>query len=168
MHRFFTIALVAATLVACSESTAPRLIEPEVARAVTSTFERTRVEENAVFPVPRGCTGEPVQWTLRQEITLHSVIDANGGFHGSYLFHDLGSSGIGLTTGALYRLSQVQDETFNVGSGALPINDTAIFLRRFISQGSLPNFRVTNIFHYTIDANGTMTAYHNTFDRVCD
>jgi len=55
-----------------------------------------------------------------------------------------------------------------VGASGLPINDTAVFLRRFISQGSLPNFRVTNIFHFTIDANGTMTSFRNTSERVCD
>ena len=76
-------------------------------------------------------------WTLRQESILYERTAANGGFHGTFTFHDMGSSGVGLVTGAQYRLAQVQNESFNVGSGQLPINDTAIFLRRFISQGSV-------------------------------
>jgi hypothetical protein len=131
-------------------------------------MERIQIEETDVFPVPRGCTGEPIEWTLRQEIINRSTIDAQGGFHGSFLFHDKGSSGVGLITGAQYRLAQVQDENFETAADELPTNDTAVFLRRFISQGSLSNFRVTNLFHFTIDANGNLTSYHNTFDRVCD
>jgi len=48
------------------------------------------------------------------------------------------------------------------------MTDTAIFLRHFISQGSINNFRVKNIFHYTIDANGVMTSFRNTSERICD
>jgi hypothetical protein len=90
------------------------------------------------------------------------------GFHGSFEFHDMGSYGVGLVTGAMYRLIQVQNESFNTQADQLPTTDTAIFLRRFISQGSINNFRVTDIFHFTIDANGNMTSFRNTSERVCD
>jgi len=135
---------------------------------VSRNVQRVTFEETAVFPVPRGCTGEPVEWTLRQEAYLHETIDVNGGFHGSFQFHDMGSYGVGLVTGAMYRLAQTQNESFNTQADQLPMTDTAIFLRRFISQGSINNFRVTNIFHFTIDANGNMTSFKNTSERVCD
>ena len=160
-------AVVAVSLLGCSDSTAPRIFPTNASFSADPSMERTEIEETEIFPVPRGCTGEPVQWTLRQEMVLKTTIDAEGGFHGSFHFHDKGSSGVGLVTGAKYQLAQQQIETFNV-RGESPINDTAIFLRRFISQGSLPNFRVTNIFHYTIDANGRMTSFKNTFERICD
>jgi hypothetical protein len=138
------------------------------AATVERNVQRVTFEETAVFPVPRGCTGEPVEWTLRQEAFLHETIDPNGGFHGSFEFHDMGSYGVGLVTGAMYRLIQVQNESFQTQADQLPMTDTAIFLRRFISQGSINNFRVTNIFHFTIDANGNMTSFRNTSERVCD
>ncbi len=168
MRRLTLAAVGAVALAACTDPTTSIEWSSQGTLASSPTLERTRIEEIIVFPVPRGCTGEPVAWTLRQEILLTTTIDESGGFHGSFHFHDLGSSGVGLVTGAQYRLSQAQNESYNVGGDALPTTDTAIFLRRFISQGSLPNFRVTNVFHYTIDAQGTLTAYRNTFDRTCD
>jgi hypothetical protein len=73
-----------------------------------------------------------------------------------------------VVTGAMYRLAQTQNETFQTRADQLPTTDTAIFLRRFISQGSINKFRVTNIFHFTIDAIGTVTSFRNTRERVCD
>jgi len=168
MTRTFPVAMLAA-VVACSDPTTGPTARPVKALAeVSHNVQRVLIEETDVFPVPRGCTGEPVQWTLRQEAHLHETIDANGGFHGSFQFHDMGSYGVGLVTGAMYRLAQTQNESFQTQADQLPMNDTAIFLRRFISQGSLSNFRVTNIFHFTIDANGNMTSFKNTSERICD
>lgn len=80
----------------------------------------------------------------------------------------MGSYGVGLVTGAMYRLAQTQNETFQVGADGLPMTDTAIFLRRFISQGSINNFRVRALFHFTIDANGNLTASFDSTERICD
>ncbi len=168
MSRMYPV-LVLVTLVACSDpATGPTARRVKPLAEVSHNDQRISFEESGVFPVPRGCTGEPVQWTIRQEMHLHETIDANGGFHGSSQFHDQGSYGIGLVTGAMYRLAETVNESFNMQADQLPTNDTAIFHRRFISQGSLNNFRVLNIFHYTIDANGVMTSFKETSERVCD
>ena len=163
------VAALTVAMLGCSDPVAgptARRLTPSM--TVSQDVQRVEIEENDVFPVPRGCTGEPVEWHLRQESTLREMTDANGGFHGDFTFHDKGSYGVGLVTGAMYRLAQTQNESFHVGPSGLPLTDTAIFLRRFISQGSLANFRVTNIFHYTIDANGTLTSFRNTSERVCE
>jgi hypothetical protein len=169
MKAQLTVAALTVAVLGCSDATtgpAARRLTPSM--TVSQDVQRVEIEETQVFPVPRGCTGEPVEWHLRQESILHERTDANGGFHGTFTFHDKGSYGVGLVTGAMYRLAQTQNESFNVGAGGLPMNDTAIFLRRFISQGSLPNFRVTSIFHFTIDANGNLTSSRNTSERICD
>ena len=169
MTRQLCRVVLAAAVAGCSDhTTAPATRQVRPLATVEHNVQRVSFEETAVFPVPRGCTGEPVEWTLRQEAHLHETIDANGGFHGSFQFHDKGSYGVGLVTGAMYRLAQTQNETFQTKADELPMNDTAIFLRRFISQGSINNFRVTNIFHFTIDANGTLTSFKNTSERICD
>jgi len=169
MLRAFPVFAMLTVAVACRDlATGPVAPRTKALAEVSHNDQRTFFEETAVFPVPRGCTGEPVQWTLRQEAYLHETIDANGGFHGSFQFHDMGSYGVGLVTGAMYRLAQTQNESFHTDADQLHPTDTAIFLRRFISQGSLSNFRVTNIFHFTIDANGTMTSFKNTSERICD
>jgi hypothetical protein len=168
MERRRLASALAVALVACSDPAAPIARRLELSASVERNIQRVSIEETQVFPVPRGCTGEPVEWHLRQEADLRETIDANGGFHGTFVFHDKGSYGVGLVTGAMYRLAQTQVESFQVGADQLPMTDTAIFLRRFISQGSLSNFRVTNIFHFTIDANGNLTSEKNTSERVCD
>ena len=166
-YQLTSIALAMA-VAACSDPTGPIARRLEPLASVEHNVQRIAFDETAVFPVPRGCTGEPVEWTLRQEAYLHETIDANGGFHGSFEFHDKGSYGVGLVSGAMYRLAQTQNESFQTRADQLPMTDTAIFLRRFISQGSIDNFRVTNIFHFTIDANGNMTSFRNTSERVCN
>jgi hypothetical protein len=103
-----------------------------------SVVQRVSIEETDVLPVPRGCTGEPVEWHLRQESTLRETIDANGGFHGTFTFHDKGSYGAGLVTGAMYRLAQTQNESFQVGAGGLPMNDTAISFAASSAKGHSP------------------------------
>ena len=169
MKAYLGVAALTVAVLGCRDAaTSPTAQRLTPSLTVAQDVQRVEIEETDVFPVPRGCTGEPVEWHLRQESILHERIDANGGFHGTFTFHDKGSYGVGLVTGAMYHLAQTQNESFNVGPSGLPINDTAVFLRRFISQGSLPNFRVTNIFHFTIDANGTMTSVRNTSERVCD
>ncbi len=168
MTRLLSITLLAAAVACTDPVTGPTARPLEPLAEVSRNVQRLSFEETAVFPVPRGCTGEPVEWTLRQEAYLHETIDANGGFHGSFEFHDKGSSGVGLVTGAMYRLAQTQNESFQTTADQLPMTDTAIFLRRFISQGSISNFRVTNIFHFTIDANGNLTSFRNTSERICD
>ena len=163
------VAVLAVAVFGCADPATGPTVRPFTPSAsVTHNVQRVVTEETAVFPVPRGCTGEPVEWHLRQETTLRETIDANGGFHGTFVFHDMGSYGVGLVTGAMYRLAQTQVESFQTSATELPMNDTAIFLRRFISQGSISNFRVTNIFHFTIDANGNLTSFRNTSERVCD
>jgi len=169
MKHQLAVAILTTVVAGCSDPATSPLVPPlGLSATVSQDVQRVVIEEVDVFPVPRGCTGEPVEWHLRQESTLREMTDANGGFHGNFTFHDMGSYGVGLVTGAMYRLAQTQNESCNVGATGLPITDTAIFLRRFISQGSLENFRVTNIFHYTIDANGIMTSFRNTSERICD
>ena len=168
MKRHLRIAAVAVAVSGCKDVAGPTARRVEPVAAVTQNIQQIAIEETAVFPVPRGCTGEPVEWHLRQEADLRETTDAAGGFHGTFHFHDKGSYGVGLVTGAMYRLAQNQVESFETGADQLPMTDTAIFLRRFISQGSLPNFRVTSIFHFTIDANGNLTSDRNTSERVCD
>ena len=168
IRRYAGVLLAAASLACGDAATEPTARRLTPVATVDHNTQRIEIEETAVFPVPRGCTGEPVEWTLRQESYLHETIDANGGFHGAFEFHDKGSYGVGLVSGALYRLSQTQNETFHAAADGLPMTDTAIFLRHFISQGSINNFRVKNIFHYTIDANGVMTSFRNTSERICD
>ena len=169
MIRRIPVVLLMTAVAGCSDAaTGPVARRLTPLATVDRNDQRTIIETTGVFPVPRGCTGEPVEWTLRQEAHLHETIDPNGGFHGSFEFHDMGSYGVGLVTGAMYRLAQTQNETFQVGADGLPMTDTAIFLRRFISQGSINNFRVRALFHFTIDANGNLTASFDSTERICD
>lgn len=168
MIRFLAVTFVAVGLGACADAAGPAFTDELTPQfAVTRNVQRISIEHTDIAPVPRGCTGELVEWHIRQEIVFSSMIDGRGGFHGSFHLHDKGSYGVGLETGARYRLAQNQVETFHItGSGTQ--TGTAVFLRRFISQGPMPNFRVTNIFHFTIDANGNLVSYRDSVSRICD
>ena len=105
------IALVAA-LVGCQDVTAPKAAPVTPALSATPYMERIFINQDEVFPVPRGCTGEPIAWHLREVIDYQYTIDPTTGLHGTLRFHDEGSSGVGLVTGAMYRLQTIQAESF--------------------------------------------------------
>jgi len=116
MKAYLGVAALTVAVLGCRDAaTSPTAQRLTPSLTVAQDVQRVEIEETDVFPVPRGCTGEPVEWHLRQESILHERIDANGGFHGTFTFHDKGSYGVGLVTGAMYHLAQTQNESFNVG-----------------------------------------------------
>lgn len=170
MKRNLLVALATMTVAACSDASLPSALARPVEASASASMTTTHIDINqtVVFPVPMGCTGEPVQWTERESGDIRTLIDANGGLHGTVTFRDQGSYGVGLATGTMYRLQTIQAEVAEFSADALPATETAIFQRRFISAGAMPNFRVNRRFHYTVNANGTMTSYFEELDRICD
>jgi hypothetical protein len=132
------------------------------------TTQRQLIEETYELALPRitQCVGEPIMVTGRTEMVLQEVVVRGGRFHGTFHMTEQGSSGVGMITGLQYRFVQSQNEGVRI-EGDLPYTDTAIFDRRVISQGETPNFYLHNVFHFTINANGTLVVERNEVSRIC-
>jgi hypothetical protein len=99
--------------------------------------------------------------------------DAQGGFHVTLHANLAGMSGIGTTTGDVYRLTDTAGDFggrlsvyFPPGS-AVPRMVTQSGDVRFISEGSGANLLVRSTFHITIDANGSVTVARPIFEERC-
>ena len=175
MRSSSALATVALLLSACADSTIPSGAPAPTAPALAATGapavrEVSRSYHEATFTLAGGvvgCVGEPVIFTLRQETRLESVTDGAGGLHLQFSAVDKGSTGVGAITGAAYRVREAGTEHFFVRGAEYPAVYTATFTRHFISPGSDPNFRVHNVNHFRVDANGELTVEFGHSVRQC-
>jgi hypothetical protein len=89
--------------------------------------------------------------------------DAAGGFH--LIGHSNYSNISGIsTTGVKYQGTGIRRVNDN---GKLGMEENIIDKFLIIGQGSGNNYLVTETFHFTVNANGTITAYHDSFSVEC-
>ena len=146
----FTLALL---LVACSDGT-DQPTAPDVERP---SYAVTR---NDQLPFARrvfnSCTGEFIQLAGTVHILRSATADAAGGFHvRSHI--NLKVSGVGETTGAKYEAVQVNNFTFNA-QPPFPVTRTFRINVRIIGQGQTGDIMESILLHFTVNANGEVTA----------
>lgn len=120
------------------------------AQADNSTIHITQTL-NTVRPNP--CNGEPVQLQAELDLTIHRTTDASGGFH-MHITSNIHGTGVGLVTGAEYRLNSVATSSFNTNGAT---NRTLWQDAVLVGQGNVPNFLFQETEHFTINANGDVT-----------
>ena len=158
-----TIAIATIALAsACQNDSAP--VSPDVeplfasATAGTEVNERTPFNTIVFIPCANGGAGEFVEMNG----TLHTLInirsDNNGGFGLKIHSQPQGLTGIGSISGVKYQGTGVSQSNQNVKAGE---TYTTINNFRMLGQGKGNNLTVHDNAHYTIHANGTMTAVHD-------
>jgi hypothetical protein len=119
------------------------------AAAVDTVVVDVPVEEIFLSP----CTGEEILLTGDIHFVVHSVIDANGGFHlsGTAASH---LAGVGLTTGQRYRVNAANPmHTMEVGA----TTDTLVSHFSIVAPGPDNNLLGHATNHFTRNANGEIT-----------
>jgi hypothetical protein len=119
------------------------------------------------LPGPTACTGEAVLTSMRTEFRVQTLSGPGGKLHITAHLTDRGSTGVGTVTGAQYRVINSQAEAFTLSAATGQSSDTAVFSRRFISRGSMPNFHVHNTFHVTVSPDGKVSVEFDRIDRSC-
>jgi hypothetical protein len=135
---------------------------PAVAQANTSTSV-VRFPYN--FPQFNGCTGEDVQITGEVQTVSHTTTDATGAFQIAVEFHFEGTA-VGKTSGNRY-LFVFSNQTVFYSGGPNPTELTVQNRSRFLSLGPAPNEIVNSLFHFTVNANGVVTAFVDNFSFEC-
>jgi hypothetical protein len=130
---------------------------PSPTRAEVTTNTSVPIAFLDFVPCADGGAGEFVLVSGDLHILITTTVDANGGFHGKTHFQPQGISGFGLSTGARYQATGVQQESFNAPSGGT-ITDTFVNNFRLIGQGRGNNLLVHQSVHMTTNANGDVTA----------
>ena len=103
---------------------------------------------------PNPCNGEPVLLTVERSVVIHRTTDGQGGIH-LHNTVNLHGDGVGLVTGADYRLNSVSTANTTITQGA---NTQTLWQDAVaIAQGSVPNFLFQQTEHITINANDEVT-----------
>lgn len=122
---------------------------------------------NVTYPVSyligNPCNGENVVVSGNEHDTYHITYDNNGGYHADMHANLQDVTGVG-DQGNTYHIPGVYHDTVN---GKVGYEETTTETFSFISQGSAPNFIMHFDFHITVNADGTVTSYHNNFTAVC-
>ena len=127
-----------------------------------------RYSETRTVWVPCANDGEG-EW-VRISGTMHYLLtitfDALEGFHAKGHTQPQGMSGIGLTTGDKYRATGVT-QWQETGRSLRGCEYSVINRFMMIGQGPGNNFRVRETFHFTMNANGEVTARVDNFEVDC-
>jgi len=134
------------------------------APASSSTISTVFPIDLIVFvPCANGGAGEDVALSGNLHDLFHITVNGNS-LHVKAHDQPQGISGTGLVTGDKYQATGVTQDEFNTSFG---MEETFINNFRIIGQGPGNNFLVHENFHITINANGTVTAFHDNFTVDC-
>jgi len=143
------------------------LLGPTSALAAAETFtfnDRSTVDIQVGVPCSEEVAPELIQLSGYVHHLLRGTQDAAGGFHVIGHSNYQGISGISLTTGDQYHGTGIFRVNVN-GKLGMEYNIRETF--RVIGPGSGNNFLVSETFHFTVNADGTITAYHDSFSIEC-
>lgn len=108
--------------------------------------------------------------TLEMFGPLHTVISytTNGNnFSGFYHSQPQGISGTSLTTGVKYQATGITRQSFKGSFQNFQYNSTYVNNFRMIGQGSADSYLVHETLHFTFNAKGVQTVYHDNFSVEC-
>jgi hypothetical protein len=117
-------------------------------------------------PCANGGAGEYVALSGYLHEVLSVTLDRSGGVHLTESYNPQGVTGTGLTTGAKYQGAGITRPITNITAPG-GYTDTFEDIFRIIGQGSGNNLLVHENFHITVNPDGTVTTFHDTFSVTC-
>lgn len=169
MQRLVPFFLATLLFGACDSANDPAAPNTDAPTA----FAASQFTDNGAFPldmlvyVPCAAagSGEWVHLTGTLHTLFHVTVSSSGNFKVKGHFQPQGVSGTGETTGGKYQGTGVTQDIFH--SGRVGLTYSLVNNFRIIGQGSGNNFLVHEVFHITVNANGTLTAFVDGFKVGC-
>ena len=134
--------------------------------AAVQENDTTNINLTVFVPCAAGGAGEIVDLSG----PLHTLVSAtvnNNKASGYFHFQPQGISSVGETTGAKYQATGVTEQSFKSSLQNGQANLTFVNNFRIIGQGPGNNFLVHETLHFTINADGTLTVFHDNFSVDC-
>jgi hypothetical protein len=114
------------------------------------------------------CSGDIVALSGNALVVFHMTIDDVGGAHVDIHVNYQGISGVASPSGAVYRAANAHNDHFNFNSPSPPPFEHTIVDRfNLIGRGGADNLQVYFQLHFTINANGVITAVVGNVRAVC-
>jgi hypothetical protein len=103
------------------------------------------------------CTGDTITFTGTINFVIGETADVSGGFHLQFEDNVSNVTGVGVPSGIVYQ--GVGGDWFEANvQPPFPAEFTATDVINFLSVGATPNFVANDTIHFTVNANGTVTA----------
>jgi hypothetical protein len=113
------------------------------------------------------CNGDLIAVTGSIHLLASTTSDGGGGFHIAFMDNVSQVTGTGSVSGATYHGVGGDWFTANV-KPPFPVELTMTDVFGLISAGSSPNLVITDTFHITVNADGTLTANVARFSLSCN
>lgn len=163
--RFSLLAVGVLMLAACDAvptPSEPLALEPRYA-ATTATINIFEPFAQTNFvPCANGGAGEDVLLSGILHVQAHATVSNSGNVVARTHFQPQGVTGVGQTTGDVYRAVGITQETAH-GTGTF----TYVNNFRLIGPGTDNDFHVKQTIHVTVDANGNVTAVVDSTTTTC-
>ena len=169
MKHVTLLVFAAVALAACDTSpTAPAANRERLSlSAVTSqTNAEIPIDLFVFVPCANGGAGELIVVSGPLHVLFQVTISNTGNVLLYAHFQPQGISGTGFVTGDKYQATGITQST-NTFSTPFPITFTFVNNFYMIGQGPSNNFKVHETFHFTINANGEVTAFVDNFSVTC-
>ena len=134
--------------------------------AAVQVNDKTVISLTVFVPCAAGGAGEIVDLSGPLHTLVSFTINGNN-VSGKFHFQPQGISGTGETTGDKYQGTGVTQETFKTSLQNGQANLTFVNNFRMIGQGPGNNFLVHENLHINVNANGTLTVFHDNFSIDC-
>lgn len=135
-----------------------------LAITVSSSFP---ISIDVFIPCANGGAGEDVVISGQLHDLFSVTISDSGDFHLDASDNPQAVSGVGQITGAQYQGTGITRSDFTQSGAVFPITDNFVNNFRIIGQGPGNNFAVHDNLHVTVNADGTLTSFHDNFSFTC-
>lgn len=142
------------------------LIAMVPAFAAVQVNDKTDISLGVFIPCAASGAGEVVDLSGPLHTLLSFTINGNN-VSGFFHFQPQGISGAGEMTGEKYQATGVTQESFKNSFQNGQANSTYVNNFRIIGQGAGNNFLVHETLHFTINAKGALTVFHDNFRVEC-
>jgi hypothetical protein len=136
------------------------------ANAAVQVNDKTVISLTVFVPCAAGGVGEVVDLSGPLHTLISFTINGNN-VSGYFHFQPQGITGTGETTGTKYQGTGITEQSFKSSLQNGQANLTFVNNFRIIGQGPDNNFLVHETLHFTINANGVATVFHDNFSIDC-
>ena len=134
--------------------------------AAVQVNDKTVISLTVFVPCAAGGAGEIVDLSGPLHTLISFTINGNN-VSGKFHFQPQGISGTGETTGDKYQATGVTQQTFKTSLQNGQANLTFVNNFRIIGQEPGNNFLVHENLHINVNADGTLTVFHDNFSIDC-
>jgi hypothetical protein len=144
----------AALLSACADTdTAAPTAPTDAMASLGATTTHTKIPINMTVVQFEPCANEVLRFQIRQQLVVQTTTDPRGTVHETVIINDKGTKAVGTVTGRVWNQTGATTNHINI-TPAITGTQTVVNSLNLIGRGRAPDFRITEVFHITVNRHG--------------